>query len=217
MFTGIIEEIGTVTGISPKGGGVTLHIKAPASVTELKINDSVAVNGVCLTVVSTSGDSFDAVAVEETLKKTTLGGLAAGRKVNLELPLRFNDRLGGHLVLGHVDTVGVVTGRMERETSWIFTISVPPEFRKYTVPVGSIAIDGVSLTIAEVTADAVRVSIIPHTMEKTIFPSYESGSRVNLEFDIVGKYIERMVFGKKDEGQGGGPHLTQEELRKSGF
>jgi riboflavin synthase len=217
MFTGIIEEIGVIASMRPTGGGYTFGISAPVSIAELEINDSVAVNGVCLTVVSKSGTVFDAVAVEETLMKTSLGKLRTGANVNLELPLRFNDRLGGHLVLGHVDTTGTIGDREDRQTSWMFTVRVPEQFRKYTVPVGSIAIDGVSLTIAELAADGVRVSIIPHTMEKTLFGSYRVNDTVNLEFDIVGKYIERMVF-----PQGGGDppqksRLTEQQLKESGF
>jgi riboflavin synthase len=217
MFTGIIEEIGSIASMRPTGGGYTLGISAPASIGELEINDSIAVNGVCLTVVSKSGTVFDAVAVEETLKKTSLGKLKQGSSVNLELPLRFNDRLGGHLILGHVDTTGIITGREDRQTSWMFTIEVPEEFRKYTVPVGSISIDGVSLTIAELATSGVRVSIIPHTMEKTLFGSYRVNDIVNLEFDIVGKYIERMVFPQQGEGAPQKSRLTEQQLREAGF
>jgi len=217
MFTGIIEEVGTIGSLVPLDGGVRIGIAAPQSVAELRINDSIAVNGVCLTVVAKNAKQFEAVAVEETLKKTTLGRLKTGSRVNLEPPLRFNDRLGGHLVLGHVDTVGAIVERSERGTSWMFGISIPENFRQYTVPVGSIGVDGVSLTIAEAELDRIRVSIIPHTMEKTIFSAYAVGDEVNLEFDIVGKYIERMVFTRTGGGMIPGGPLTIDQLKEQGF
>jgi riboflavin synthase len=215
MFTGIIEEVGEVRRLESMGGGVRLLIAAPNSIRELGINDSVAVNGVCLTVTSTHGDAFETETVEETLKKTTLGGLKPGSKVNLELPMRLNERLGGHLVLGHVDSVGRIIAREDRQNSWMFSISIPSQFTKYIIPVGSISIDGVSLTVAEIDREYIRVSIIPHTMEKTIFKWYKVGDSVNLEFDVVGKYIERLMTG--DQTQVGQKFFTEEQLREMGY
>ncbi len=215
MFTGIIEEIGTITSIRKKGDGIVLSVKAPKSSKELKIDSSIAISGVCETVVAKKGNVVDVVAVEETLKKTTLGNLKKNSKVNLELPIRFNARLGGHLVLGHVDSFGSVTAIEQRSTSWMFSIKIPKQFLKYVVPVGSIAVDGVSLTIAELEKDIVRISIIPHTMEHTIFGSYQPGTEVNLEFDIVGKYIERFTMLQDSQSR---PELfTERNLREMGF
>ncbi|HMD13404.1 MAG TPA: riboflavin synthase, partial [Bacteroidota bacterium] len=178
-------------------------------------DSSIAIRGVCETVVAKKGTVVDVVAVEETLKKTTLGNLTKGSKVNLELPIRFNERLGGHLVLGHVDSFGSVIGIEQRSTSWMFSVKIPKPFLKYVVPIGSIAVDGVSLTIAELKNDIVRISIIPHTMEHTIFGSYQSGTEVNLEFDIVGKYIER--FTMLQDSQSRPDMFTERNLREMGF
>jgi riboflavin synthase len=215
MFTGIIEEIGLVEQIVSLGDGRRIHICAPRSSQELQINDSVAINGVCLTVVKKQSEVIETVAVEETLKKTTLGGLSVGGSVNLELPMRLNERLGGHLVLGHVDSIGTVSNIERRETSWMFTVQIPHQYSRYVVQVGSIAIDGVSLTVAEIEGDLVRVSIIPHTMENTIFQHYAIHDTVNLEFDIVGKYIERLTIGEKIIV--GKPFPTEQELRELGY
>ena len=192
MFTGIIEELGKIENVRTTGGGLRLRVLAPGSAGELRVNDSVSINGVCQTVMAKNQDSFEVEAVEETLKKTTLSSLRAGYRINLELPLKLNDRLGGHLVLGHVDTVGRITRIEAKESSWLFETQIPREFLKYVVPVGSIAIDGVSLTIAGIQDDSVHVSIIPQTMENTIFKFYKINDPVNIEFDIIGKYIDRL-------------------------
>jgi riboflavin synthase len=209
MFTGIIEEIGSVIKAIPSGGGKYIEISAPLFAKELRVNDSVAVNGVCLTVTAMTDTSFATTAVEETLSKTTLDSLARGSRVNLELPVRLNERLGGHLVLGHVDSVGKVTGIERKESSTLVTVEADAAFSKYLIPVGSIALDGVSLTLAEVGKQSFTVSIIPHTMEHTIFDTYVVGSRINIEFDLVGKYIERMAFDR--------PFPTEDQLRGQGF
>lgn len=193
MFTGIIQEIGRVLSRTQLGGGIHFTIEARHSTPELAVNDSVAINGVCLTVIERSSDAFTVEAVEETLKKTTLAEFDVGRPVNLELPLKVSERLGGHIVLGHVDCVGVVTGRVQRETSWLFEFAFPRYFRRYVIPVGSIAIDGVSLTVAELDEQKLRVSIIPHTWSKTTFQLLRLGEKVNLEFDVIGKYIESLM------------------------
>lgn len=214
MFTGIIQEIGKVTNLHQRGGGISFAVAAPRSSKELKVNDSVAINGVCQTVVAKEGTSFSVVAVEETLAKTTLRELRAQASVNIELPLQLGDRLGGHLVSGHVDTVGVIESIERRETSWFFGISIPSQFRRYVIPVGSIAVDGVSLTIASVEGSMVGVSIIPHTMENTIFTSYSPKSKVNLEFDMIGKYIEQMVITSNPTGS---DSISRDQLRAWGY
>jgi riboflavin synthase len=215
MFTGIIEEVGTIQSVQRQGGGIRFRVSAPKYAPELKVNDSVSINGACHTVVWRSNDAFEVESVEETLKKTTLGSFQTGSRVNLELPMRLNERLGGHLVLGHVDTVGTITVIEPRGNSTMYSVEIPEQFRKYIIPVGSIAIDGVSLTIAEIENNDVRVSIIPHTLENTIFPQYKNGQKVNLEFDLIGKYIERMMSG--DEEKNLKRSLTEEYLRGEGF
>lgn len=215
MFTGIIEEIGTVAEVRPEGGGTRLTIEAEHASSELKVNDSVSVNGVCQTVVVKSGRRFTMQAVEETLRKTTVGRLAAGSRVNLELPVRLNDRLEGHLVQGHVDCVGTISGLETMGSSLLITVEYPAEFAKYVIPVGSIAIDGISLTVASKDGNRLTVSIIPHTLEKTTIGRAVAGMEVNLEFDVIGKYIESLLAG--GEGAKAPPSVTAEKLRAWGY
>ncbi len=214
MFTGIIQEVGKVNNVRSLGGGVQIIIAAPRTSIDLEVNHSVSVNGVCQTVVAKADGRFTVVAVEETLAKTTLGTLKAHDPINLELALQLGDRLGGHLVSGHVDSVGVVEAIEKQETSWLVRISIPSQFRRYVIPVGSIAIDGVSLTVAAIEGETITVSVIPHTMENTIFSAYSLKSRVNLEFDMIGKYIERLVAGTQDTL---GESIAAEQLKKWGY
>ncbi|MBP1657901.1 MAG: riboflavin synthase [Bacteroidetes bacterium] len=213
MFTGIIQEIGIVDAVVRKSGGVRLAIRADASAQEIKVDDSVAINGVCQTVISRRESSFEVEAVEETLRKTTIGSLRVSDRVNLELALQMGDRLGGHLVQGHVDCVGHVESVEKRPMSWLVRVSFPRGFSRYVVPVGSIAVDGVSLTVAAVEGSAFIVSVIPHTLEKTTLSDVRAGTAVNLEFDLVGKYIERMVL--KGDEKGGG--ISKEKVAAWGF
>jgi riboflavin synthase len=214
MFTGIITEIGIVENTKRVGGGVHLKIRASQSSKALRINDSVSINGACQTVIAKSNDAFEAVAVEETLKKTTLGEFRKGEKVNLELAMQLNDRLGGHLVMGHVDCIGKISKIKKLGTSWLVSVKVPSAFRKYVVPVGSIAVDGVSLTVAELGKDSVVVSIIPHTFENTIIKNKSVNDIVNLEFDLIGKYVERLMGQTKNPGH---KYLSENKLRDLGF
>jgi len=193
MFTGLIEEIGTVKAVKPLGGGLRLCIKADKIMEELKIDDSVALNGVCQTIVSLTQDTFDVEAVEETLRKTTFKNLRPGNRVNLERALKLSSRLGGHIVQGHVDCVGRVHSIQKERTGVNVWISYPTDFMKYIVNTGSICINGVSLTSARVERDRFMVSIIPHTWEVTLFKEMKPAMEVNLEFDILGKYIERIM------------------------
>lgn len=193
MFTGLIEEIGTIMEARDDGGARRITVRGSAVLDGLKIDDSVALDGCCQTVVATDGDTFTVVAVEETLKKTTLGSFTAGRPVNLERALRIGDRLGGHFVQGHVDCVGAVAETSTLESSWIYWISYPEEFAKLVIPVGSIAINGVSLTAAQVQGNRCMVSIIPHTHEVTTFNMLKDGDSVNVEFDMIGKYIRNFA------------------------
>lgn len=215
MFTGIITEIGKVESIQRKGKGVVLQINAPASSKELKIDDSVSINGACQTVVAKSKNSFEVVAVEETLKKTTIGNLKSGEQVNLELAMRLSDRLGGHLVLGHIDCVGKIKTIEQRTVSLLLTVVFPKEFMKYVIPVGSVAIDGVSLTVADVGENSLNVSIIPHTMENTIFRNKKINDIVNIEFDVLGKYVETILT--KTQKEDGKEKLTVKKLRLLGY
>jgi riboflavin synthase len=215
MFTGIIQEIGTVGQRKNVGGGVQLTVKSTAVGSELSIDDSVSINGCCQTVISKSGSDFTVEAVEETLKKTTLGEFNAGRKVNLELAMRLNDRLGGHLVLGHVDGTATVSALEEMESSWLYTIQLPSEFMRYVIHVGSIAIDGVSLTIARLNEDNLTVSIVPHTFENTTFKHLKPGMRVNFECDLVGKYIERLM--SHNSSQSRISSITSDKLTAWGY
>jgi riboflavin synthase len=192
MFTGLIEEIGIIKSIKQKDGSVIFTVQGKKTVKSLRIDHSIAVEGVCLTVIKRTEKTFDVQAVEETLKKTTFGNLKAGSPVNLERPLLPSDRLGGHFVLGHVDGLGRVTSLKTLESSWIFWIQAPKKFSQHLIPVGSIAVNGVSLTMAEVKTNSFAVSIIPHTMEVTTFRLLKSGDTVNLEFDVLGKYVERL-------------------------
>lgn len=193
MFTGIIEEIGNVKTIRAHGDGMRLEIGAEKILAGLGVDNSISVNGTCLTVVSRTRGSFSFDAVKETLRKTSLGGLHSGSKVNLERAVTLHQRLGGHIVQGHVDTSGTVLKRTDLKTSWMYTIGFPKRFRRYLIPVGSIAVDGVSLTVARLFSDRFEVAIIPFTFENTIFHEYRAGSKVNLEFDIIGKYIESLL------------------------
>ena len=213
MFTGIIQEIGTVAGVVRRAGGIVVTVRAPGSAQELGVDDSIAVNGVCQTVVRCTAESFEVEAVEETLRKTTLDAIDQGTRVNLELALRLGDRLGGHLVQGHVDCVGRVEAVEKRPMSWMVRVAYPEQFSRYLIPVGSIAIDGVSLTVAAVEGATFTVAVIPHTLEKTTLADVGAGRRVNLEFDLVGKYIERQTSGRRAAGGG----ITEEKLGAWGF
>jgi riboflavin synthase len=219
MFTGIIQEVGTIEDRTPFGAGVRLRVHAPASSRGLEVGQSISVNGTCLTVVHLNGASFELEAVEETLKKTKFGSCSAGDGVNLELPMRIDGRLDGHLVMGHVDAVGEIVGIEILESSRLFTLRIPPEFACYCVRTGSIAVDGVSLTIARIAEERVGVSIIPHTLQNTIFQHYRVGDLVNLEFDIVGKYVERMMHPPVGEGvdRDRSGFFTEQHLRELGF
>jgi riboflavin synthase len=215
MFTGIIQERGTVSAVQRTGGGSRIEVRAKQTASNTMINDSVCINGACQTVIARSGDSFIVEAVEETLKKTTLGTFKPMQMVNLELPLRLSDRVGGHLVQGHVDGVGKVTGIEKQASSWLVRIELPVEFMRYVIPVGSIAIDGVSLTVARLDENGVTVSLIPHTLEVTTLSALEVGQRVNVELDLLGKYIERLIARKDDQKDG--PGLSREVLKEWGY
>jgi len=189
MFTGLVASVGEVVGIEQEGDGALLEIAAPIA-GELRPGDSIAVNGACLTARDIDGERFRADVVAETLRRTTLGELAGGSRVNLELALRMSDRLGGHVVLGHVDGVGVVRARRE---SGEIEVEIDEELSRYVVEKGSIALDGVSLTVAAVDGATLTVALIPQTRESTTLGAVAVGRRLNVEVDILAKHLERLV------------------------
>lgn len=197
MFTGIIEEIGTINKIEKEKKSFRFEIACNKILRGQKLGNSISVNGCCLTIVKKNPKSFSADLSEETLKKTNLGDLKIGDKVNLEVSLRLNSLLGGHLVLGHVDTTGKIINIKKLPQSHFVQIKFPVKYSKYLIHVGSISVDGVSMTIAELKKEIFSVSVIPHTWEATIFQYKKKNDSVNLEFDLVGKYVETLLSKKK--------------------
>ncbi len=192
MFTGIIESLGEVQQLERDRGN--LHISINSSITqELKIDQSVAHNGVCLTVVSLDGNAYTVTAIDETLQKTNLGELKVGDKVNLERAMVLGSRLDGHIVQGHVDQTGKCIAVLEKDGSWFFTFEYDATQNNVTIEKGSITIDGVSLTVVDSGKNTFSVAIIPYTYENTRFNTYKVGSTVNLEFDVIGKYVARIM------------------------
>ncbi|HEY8404078.1 MAG TPA: riboflavin synthase [Flavobacteriales bacterium] len=196
MFSGIVEAKGIVQDLVAEQSNLHLIISCPFT-QELKIDQSVAHNGVCLTVVKVNGTTYTVTAIEETLRKTNLGSLKKGDIVNLERCIRLGDRIDGHMVQGHVDTTATCTGIEDQNGSWKFSFQYEPGIEHITVPKGSICINGVSLTVVDSTRNAFSVCIIPYTFEHTNFSTLKVGDKVNLEFDIIGKYVARyMELGK---------------------
>ncbi|HMN98845.1 MAG TPA: riboflavin synthase [Miltoncostaeaceae bacterium] len=193
MFTGLVEEGGVVASVAPGEEGARLVIAASAVLDGLAIGDSVAVNGACLTAVEVTGDGFAVDAVAETLRRTNLGGLGPGDRVNLERPMRLGDRLDGHLVQGHVDGVGRVAGARPEGESTVLEITAPPDLLRYVVEKGSVAVDGVSLTVAARLPGGFTIALIPHTMAVTTLGPQAVGRPVNLEVDVVAKYVESLA------------------------
>lgn len=193
MFTGLVEGIGTITGITRMAEGVRLTIAPPFPVAELSLGESVAVAGACLTVTAVSGGAFQAEVSPETLRRTTLGLKKVGERVNLERALRVGDRLGGHLVTGHVDGTGRVEERRPGPDHLFLRFLAPPTLCPFIIEKGSIAVDGVSLTVNAVQGQSFSVNIIPHTAARTTLPELRVGDPVNLEADIIGKYVARLL------------------------
>ena len=223
MFTGIVEELGQLKGIKAGSKSAFLEIKAKQVLQDVKIGDSIAVNGVCLTVTSFQQDWFTADVMAETLNKTNLGSLRSGERVNLERALRLSDRLGGHIVSGHIDGVGTITSQQVVDIAVLTEIAAPPQVLKYVIPKGSIAIDGISLTVVELTSSGFTVSLIPHTAKLTTLGFKKTGERVNLEGDVLGKYVERLLrFAPGDnqqnlEGGTGPTGVNLDFLTRHGF
>jgi riboflavin synthase len=190
VFTGLVQDLGTVTAVDGSEDGVRLAVRTAL---ELAEGDSVAVNGVCLTATAVADGGFRADVMNETLRRSSLGALEAGSRVNLELPLRAADRLGGHFVQGHVDGVGGVWDFRDEGFARVVTIGVPAELMRYVVEKGSITVDGVSLTVSALGDDWLQVSLIPETLERTILGAIDVGQTVNLEVDVLAKYVERLA------------------------
>ena len=216
MFTGIIEEIGTVTSVSRGANSSQVTIGGNVIFSDLKLGDSVSTNGVCLTVSHMSENTFTADVMHETLKATALANLSSGTNVNLERAMPANGRFGGHIVSGHIDGTGRVSSIKKDDNAVIFTIATSCDITKYIVKKGSIAIDGISLTVTQVDADSFSVSIIPHTLGETILGERKTGDVVNLEVDMLAKYIEKLVLGQQDTPQPKS-NITTEFLLKNGF
>jgi riboflavin synthase len=197
MFTGIVEDVGSIVQIDEVGGGRRLRIAASFA-GDLRVDESVAVDGCCQTVVHQDSGTFDVTSIEETLSKTTFGEFSAGRRVNLERAMKLGDRLDGHLVQGHVDTTGEIIRLDVLETSWLVQIAFPRTFDPFIIPVGSICVDGISLTVARLDDESFTVAIIPHTFDNTTVSDWTVGRKVNLEFDLIGKYVARQGATPRD-------------------
>ncbi|HOI75844.1 MAG TPA: riboflavin synthase [Syntrophales bacterium] len=212
MFTGIIQGFGTVRGLAKKGPEGRLEVDSALDLSDIKTGDSIAVNGACLTVTTRDGNRFSADVSAETLERTTLKGLRTGARVNLEKALRLTDFLGGHLVLGHVDAVGRIVEKTDRGTSIVFGFEIPGELAKYIVEKGSVAVDGISLTVNRCENNRFYVNVIPHTAGQTTLGFRKVADAVNIETDILGKYIEKLLPGGK-----GGRGIDLAFLAEHGF
>ncbi|MFO8078939.1 MAG: riboflavin synthase [Armatimonadota bacterium] len=212
MFTGLIQEVGSVRSMRAGGGGADLEIAAPAIGPEAVIGESIAVNGTCLTVERAGEWGFTAHAGAETLERTTIGGLKVGWAVNLERALAVGDRLGGHFVQGHVDCVGEIISRADEGTTVRIHVQMPGDYAAYVVEKGSIAIDGISLTVTEIEARTFGLAVIPHTLESTTLEHARRGQLVNIETDILAKYVMRLL-GRHDSEDG----ISRDMLAEHGF
>lgn len=193
MFTGIVEELAEIRSIKPRKKGIRYSISADVVMDDIKIGDSISVNGVCLTIVETKKKYFCMDLVEETLNKSNLGELMEGDVVNLERAMKATDRFGGHIVQGHVETVGVILEKQKQGEEAILSVGLNPEWLRYCIPKGSITLDGVSLTIAKINGNIIEVALIPHTLDNTTLGVKDKSDTLNIETDIIGKYIDRLL------------------------
>ena len=218
MFTGIIESIGSIRNITPKGGDVRVYVETgKLDLDDVKLGDSIAVNGVCLTAVELPGDGFWADVSRETLDCTAFDDLKAGSRVNLEKALTPTTRLGGHLVSGHVDGVGEIVSRSDNARAIQFRVRAPKDLAKYIAHKGSITVDGTSLTVNEVDGAEFELTIVPHTLAETIMADYRPGRRINLEVDLLARYLERLLLGDKAAEPSKGSGITESFLAANGY
>lgn len=210
MFTGIIEETGIIDNITAGAKSCRLRIKGNIIFDDLKLGDSVAVNGVCLTVAKLTPDSFEADVMAETMRRTGMGALKKGSRVNLERAMAMNGRFGGHIVSGHIDGVGTVLNKVTEDNAVLVTITADADIMKYIIFKGSVTLDGISLTVANVLNDRFTVSIIPHTASETTLLDRNIGEKINIECDVIGKYVEKLM-GKQQSG------ITLDFLKENGF
>jgi len=213
MFTGIIENKGKVLRVEYRGQEERLTLEIPMDLTDLKLGDSININGVCLTVVEKKGQAIGVDLSLETLEKTILGKLKEGDKVNLERALRLTDRLGGHIVTGHIDGIGVILDKRRERDFLGLRVHIPPSISRYVVEKGSIAIDGISLTVNQCQGEEIQITLIPYTIEKTTLIDKKVGDQVNVEADILGKYVEKML----DRGVGESNRVDLSFLKEHGF
>jgi riboflavin synthase len=197
MFTGIVEDLGEAVAVEHLGDFARIHVRSATITEDAKPGDSIAVNGVCLTVTTLLGQGFTADVMGETLARSSLSGIEAGTRVNLERSVRLEDRLGGHLVQGHVDGTGTVVSRDPQEHWEVVRLSLPADLARYVVHKGSIAVDGISLTVSAIGDDWFEVSLIPETLKRTTLGAKEPGAEVNLEVDVIAKYVEKLVGGAR--------------------
>ena len=218
MFTGIIESIGSIRSITPKGGDVRVYVETgKLDLGDVKLGDSIAVNGVCLTAVELPGDGFWADVSRETLDCTAFDDLKAGSRVNLEKALTPTTRLGGHLVSGHVDGVGEIVSRSDNARAIQFRVRAPKDLAKYIAHKGSITVDGTSLTVNQVDGAEFELTIVPHTLAETIMADYRPGRRINLEVDLLARYLERLLLGDKAAEPNKGSGITESFLAANGY
>jgi len=215
MFTGLIEDVGKVQKLERRGNSAKLAIETALPAAEFQVGDSVAVNGACLTVTSMAGSLLSFDVSPETLDRSGLGRLTPGDQVNLERAMRLSDRLGGHIVTGHIDCVATIAARREESGNILFSFRIPSENLRYIIEKGSVAIDGISLTVNNVAMDSFSVNIIPHTSQMTTLRFKKPGDKVNIETDIIGKYVERLLTGSGSAGESGG--ISLKKLMENGF
>ena len=212
MFTGLVEEIGVISAIQERGDGRKIRISCKKLLEDIKVKESISVGGICLTVVEVGSDYFEVDVVSETIMRSNIAQYTEGDKVNLEGALMLSDRLGGHIVQGHVDGIATVISHERGETGSLLIIDIPEELRKYVVEKGSITLDGISLTVASVNGTELSIALIPHTLEITTMGETEPGESVNVEVDVLAKYVENMIKGYTDSGK-----LTLEKLDDMGY
>jgi riboflavin synthase len=217
MFTGLIEEVGEITSVTRKGNSAQITVKARKILKDTKLGDSISTNGVCLTVTEKTSNTFTVDVMPETMNRSNLKNFKYGSKVNLERALRVGDRLDGHMVSGHVDGLGKIANYLKEDNAVWITVEADKSLLKYIIEKGSIAIDGTSLTVAYVDDRSFKVSIIPHTGEATTLLDKKIGDEVNLECDMVGKYIEKFMKFEEDKPEESNSNLNEDFLRQNGF